>query len=100
MNDDSILIIYLVGDSFNFYCYLNHYFQIFLTSFAVSMSSSIPCSPVTADFINHSLKSELRPEDSSTDSVQPTIMEDLRSQVFKGQLYKFTNVVKGMLSST
>ena len=64
------------------------------------MSSSIPCSPVTASAINHSLKSELRPENSSTDSVQPTIMEDLRSQVFQGQLYKFTNVVKGMFSST
>jgi len=59
------------------------------------MSSSIPCSPVTASIINNSLKSELRPENSSTDSVQPTIMEDLRSQVFQGQLYKFTNVVKG-----
>ena len=64
------------------------------------MSSPIPCSPVTASIVNHSLKSELRPENSSTDSVQPAIMEDLRSQVFKGQLYKFTNVVKGMFSST
>ena len=64
------------------------------------MTSSIPCSPVTASIINHSLKSELGPENSSTDSVQPTIMEDLRSQVFQGQLYKFTNVVKGMFLST
>lgn len=42
-----------------------------------------------------SSKIEPRPEEIIVDATNPNIMEDLRHQVFQGQLYKFTNVVKG-----
>ena len=61
------------------------------------MSSSIPGSPASRSNKNYSSKSDVRPEASFIDSVQPKIMEDLRHQIFQGQLYKFTNVVKGMI---
>ena len=63
--------------------------NLFATEFTMSTSSSIPGSPATS-----SSKIEHRPEDI-VDATNPNIMEDLRHQVFQGQLYKFTNVVKG-----
>ena len=60
------------------------------TEFIMSTSSSIPGSPATS-----SSKIEPRPEEVIVDATNPKIMEDLRHQVFQGQLYKFTNVVKG-----
>ena len=61
--------------------------------------SSIPGSPATASHLSYSSKSEVRLEASNIDIVQPKIMEDLTHQVFQGQLYKFTNVVKGMTNT-
>ena len=62
----------------------------------MSTSSSIPGSPATTGSYNYNSKMEMRSEDSDiTDVTNSNIMQDLRHQVFKGQLYKFTNVVKG-----
>ena len=58
--------------------------------------SSVPGSPATTSGYN--TKMESRPEDNEvTDVANYTIMQDLRHQVFQGQLYKFTNVVKGKI---
>ena len=64
--------------------------NLFATEFTMSTSSSIPGSPAT-----RSSKIEPRQEEIIVDATNPNIMEDLRHQVFQGQLYKFTNVVKG-----
>ena len=64
--------------------------NLVVTEFTMSTSSSIPGSPATS-----SSKLEPRPEEITVDVTNPNIMEDLRHQVFQGQLYKFTNVVKG-----
>ena len=61
----------------------------------MSTSSSIPGSPATGSNLSYNSKHENRPEICNTDSTQSNIMQDLRHQVFQGQLYKFTNVVKG-----
>lgn len=55
------------------------------------MSSSNLGSPVTTSNPKASFKSEYSVENN----LESIIMEDLRKQVFQGQLYKFTNVVKG-----
>ena len=61
----------------------------------MSTSSSVPGSPATASNYSYSSKVETRQEDNLTDSTNSNILEDLRHQIFQGQLYKFTNVVKG-----
>lgn len=61
----------------------------------MSTSSSVPGSPATASNYSYSSKVETRQEDNFTDSTNSNILEDLRHQIFQGQLYKFTNVVKG-----
>jgi len=55
------------------------------------MSSSNLGSPVTTSNPKASFKLEYSVENN----LESIIMEDLRKQVFQGQLYKFTNVVKG-----
>ena len=59
------------------------------------MSSSNLGSPVTTSNPKASFKSEY----SFENNLESIIMEDLRKQVFQGQLYKFTNVVKGKMDS-
>lgn len=61
----------------------------------MSTSSSVPGSPATGSNITYNLKLENHPEIHNTDATNSNIMQDLRRQVFQGQLYKFTNVVKG-----
>ena len=61
----------------------------------MSVSSSIPGSPATVSNLSYNSTHENRPEITNTDATHSNIMQDLRHQVFQGQLYKFTNVVKG-----
>ena len=61
----------------------------------MSTSSSIPGSPATNSSNSFNYKHDNRPEIQGTDVMPSNIMQDLRNQVFQGQLYKFTNVVKG-----